>query len=59
TLACGEGASCGILMQCPNDLNCVSGMCYDGSTGDPCDNDNHCLSDDCVGATLFQDGTCS
>jgi hypothetical protein len=59
TSACGEGESCNLLSPCPNDLNCVSGSCYDGSAGDPCDTDNHCQSSDCVGATLFDDGTCS
>lgn len=59
TSACGEGESCNLLSACPNDLNCVSNKCYDGSAGDPCDTNNQCESSMCVGATLFQDGTCS
>lgn len=55
----GEGDSCGTLNPCQNDLNCVSGTCYDGSAGDPCENDGDCESGDCVGGTLFEDGTCN
>lgn len=55
----GEGESCSFLQQCPEGLNCVGDVCYDGSPDDPCENDGDCQSNDCVGATLFQDGVCS
>src|SRR5690606_10680389 len=55
----GEGESCGTLNPCPNDLNCVSGVCYDGSPGAPCGNDFQCESNDCVGNGIFEDGTCN
>jgi hypothetical protein len=55
----GEGEACNGFDPCPNDLNCVSNVCYNGSEGDPCDNDGHCESNDCVGATLFVDGVCT
>lgn len=55
----GEGDACSGFNPCENDLNCVSGTCYDGSPGDPCDNGGDCQSDDCAGATLFSDGTCT
>lgn len=55
----GEGDPCNMFNPCENDLNCVSGTCYDGSPGDPCDNDGDCQSQDCVGATLLQDGECA
>lgn len=58
TSSCGEGSSCGLLMPCPNKLACVSNSCYDGSAGDPCKTNNQCQSGNCVGAGVFQDGTC-
>lgn len=54
----GEGDSCGGFNPCPNDLECVDGICYDGSPGDPCRTMFDCQSGSCVGATLFESGTC-
>jgi hypothetical protein len=54
----GEGESCNGLDPCPNDLNCVENVCYDGSADDPCENDWDCESNDCVGETLFSPGMC-
>lgn len=54
----GEGDACSGFNPCENDLNCVSGTCYDGSPGDPCKTPNDCQSGDCEGATLFEDGVC-
>lgn len=55
----GEGEGCSNFDPCPNDLNCVSGTCYNGSKDDPCENDGDCQSNDCVGRTLFEDGVCA
>jgi hypothetical protein len=55
----GEGDACSGFNPCENDLSCVSGNCYDGSPGDPCDIGGNCQSGDCEGATLFQDGVCT
>src|SRR5690606_9089227 len=39
----GEGADCGVFTECPyENLKCVSGTCYDGSEGDPCDWNTDC-----------------
>lgn len=59
TSGCDEGKSCGLLSPCGNNLSCVSGVCYDGSSGDPCDFNSNCQSNNCVGATLLQDGACA
>lgn len=53
-----EGDACGWNQPCPESFACVSGTCYDGSSGDPCQDDVDCQSADCV-QMGWGDGSCS